>query len=118
MGQTVTLQTFGGDGGLATVGAIQANCPAQLSDLNVQYGTFSIPANATGDQTDAITFSTPFANATDVVLLTPTSLGTTAAVLSGPVLATAVSKTGFTASVDVGTAGTGDITGYYLAFGH
>jgi hypothetical protein len=103
-------------GGQETVGSVQAAFPFELTGLNVQYGTFSCTGTATGTQSDAIAFSGAFATATDLVLLTYTSLG--GAVVNGGPVAASVTANGFTATVDVTTAGTGAVTGYYVAFGH
>ncbi len=84
----------------------------------VKTGTFSIVSTATGVATDAITYTNAFPNATNVVLLTLTGLG--GAVLNGGSYAPTadVSNTGFTASVSITTAGTTNVTGTWVAFGH
>ena len=128
MSLPISLPSFGGD---ATVGAVSTTYPFQPrvdvtnvlgasdgveADEQVKLGTFSITGTATGTATDVITFPTAFPTATDGVLLTFTSLG--GASISGGPVATAVSATGVTVSVDITTAGTGDVTGTYLALGH
>lgn len=84
----------------------------------VKTGTFTITGTAIATATDAITFTNEFPNACDAVLLTLSSLGG-AVINGGAVAPTAnVSKTGFTASADITTAGTGNVTGTWVAFGH
>ncbi len=126
----VTLPVFGGQ---ESVGSMQVGYPFTAgTDVTqtlvasdglqaveyVKVGTFSVNAAATGEQTDAITFAHAFPNACDAVVFGLTSLGTTTAVINGGPVAASVTAAGFTATVDVTTAGTGNVTGYYVAFGH
>lgn len=135
MSDPIVLQTMGGDatvGGIATtypftlgvdtnsptaasVGALAAGSGLTAGAL-VQLGTFSITGTAAGTVDDAVIFATAFPTATDGVLLTFTSLG--AAVINGGAYAASVTASGFNATVDITTAGTGDVTGVYVAFGH
>lgn len=101
----------------ADVGALAASDGIQAGEL-VKAGTFSVTAAATGDQTDAITFTTAFPTACDAVLFGLSSLGTAAAAINGGPFAASISKTGFTATLDITTAGTGNVTGYWVALGH
>ncbi|NMP20766.1 hypothetical protein [Sulfobacillus harzensis] len=128
MSNPVVLPSFGGD---KSVGSVATAYPFQPGvDLTnvlgasdgvastelVKIGTFSVTGTASGSADDAITFAHAFPNATDAVLLTFTALG--GATINGAAYAASVSATGFTATVDITTAGTGDITGVYVAFGH
>ena len=135
MSQPIVLSSFGGD---ATVGSIATDYPltpgvdvnfqsaAQTGALAasagltagelVKAGTFSVAGTAAGTIDEAIAFATAFPTATDAVLLTFTSLG--GAVINGGAYAASVAASGFNATVDITTAGTADVTGYYVAFGH
>ena len=130
MPQNVSIPQFGAQ---ETVGAIATTYPfAAGTDVTqaliasdgfqaleyVKTGTFSIVSTATGVATDAVSFTNAFPAACDAVLLTLTSLG--GAVLNGGAYAPTanVSATGFTASASITTAGTTNITGTWVAFGH
>lgn len=128
MSQPVTIPSFGGD---ATVGSVATDYPFQpnvdvtnvlgasdgvASNELVKIGTFSITGTAAGAVDDAITFAHAFPTACDGVLLTFTALG--GATINGGAYAANVAATGFNATVDITTAGTANVTGYYVAFGH
>ena len=101
----------------AGIGALAASDGLSVGEL-VKTGTFSVSAAATGAQSEAVTFTNAFPTACDAVVFGLTSLGSTAAVVNGGPVASSVSKTGFTATVNVTTAGAGSVTGYWIAFGH
>ena len=128
MSEPVVLPSFGSD---KTVGSIATSYPFQpgvdvtnvleasdgvASNELVKIGTFSIPSTATGTADDAITFAHAFPTATDAVLLSFTALG--GATINASAYAASVAASGFHATVDITTAGTTDITGVYVAFGH
>lgn len=128
MSNSVTLQEMGGQstvGGIATqypfAAGVDVTQTMETSDgfqavELVKTGTFSIVSTATGVATNAITFSNAFPAACDGVLLTFTSLG--GAVINGGPYAASVTAAGFTASTSITTAGTTNITGTWVAFGH
>ncbi len=135
MSTPVVIPSFGGD---ATVGTVATTYPftpgidtvlqtaeqtgalAAGSGLHaggiVQVGTFSVTGTATGTATEAITFATAFPTSCSAVMVSLTGLG--AAVINGGAYATSPSATGVTVNVDITTAGTGDVTGNYVAYGY
>lgn len=128
MSNPIVLPSFGGD---ASVGSVATTYPFQpgvdvtnvlgasngvASNELVKIGTATLSVAAAGTAADAITFADAFPTACDAVLLTLGGLG--GATVNGGVYAASVSATGFTASLDVTTAGTGSVTAYYVAFGH
>ncbi len=135
MSEPVVFSSFGGDstvGSIATqyplapgvdvlhdtaagVGALAASNGAVAGEL-VKVGTATLAVGTAATATDAITFTEAFPTACDAVLLTLGGLG--GAVVNGPAYAASVSTSGFTASLDVTTAGSGNVTAYYVAFGH
>lgn len=135
MSQPIVFSSFDGDhpvGAIATqypltpgvdvshdtaagVGALAASNGAHAGEL-VKIGTATLAVGSSGTATDAITFADAFPTACDGVQLTLGGLG--GASLNGGPYAASVSASGFTASVDVTTAGSGNVTAYYVAFGH
>ena len=135
MSQPVVFSSFGGDktvGSIATqypltpgvdvthdtaagVGALATSNGAVAGEL-VKLGTTTLAVGAAGTATAAITFANAFPAACDAVLLTLGGLG--GAVINGGPYAASVSASGFTASLAVTTAGSGNVTAYYVAFGH
>lgn len=129
---------FSSFGGTATVGAVQTSYPltpgvdvvhdtaANVGGLaasdglvageHVKAGTVSVSVAATGVATTAVSFAAAFATGCDAVFLTLEGLG--GAVINGGPYVSSVSATGFSANLDVTTAGTGSVTIYYVAFGH
>lgn len=124
MSLPVVLPSFGGDATVTTVtttypfaagrdvpDAVQGPTGEQL-----QLGTWSVSGTEVQTASVAVTFASAFPTATDAVLVSLTSLG--GAVINGGAAVTRATVSGCTIAVDVTTAGTGDITGTYLALGH
>jgi len=128
MSQQVGIPVYGGR---ETVGAVATAYPFQAGvDLTgvlatgsglaavetVQAGTVIFTVTAAGTATDAVAFATAFPTACDAVIVSLGGLG--GAVVNGPAYAADVTSAGFTASLDVTTAGTAAVTGTWIAFGH
>ena len=128
MSESVGIPAYGGR---QTVGAISTTYPFQpgvdvtgvlatgsglAAVESVQAGSFSVSVAAAGTSTAAVTFSPAFPSACDAVLLTLNGLG--GAVVNGAPYAASVASGGFTASLDVTTAGTGSVSGSWVALGH
>ena len=135
MSQPIVIPSFGGDASVgaiqtqypftagvdfpmptaANIGALAASNGVQAGEL-VKIGTATLAVGTATTATDAITFADAFPTACDGVQLTLSGLG--GAVVNGAPYAASVSASGFTASLDVTTAGSGNVTAYYVAFGH
>ena len=128
MSDPIVLPSFGGD---ARVGSIATQYPFQpgvdvtnvlgasqgaASTETVKIGTVSVSVAAAGTASGTVAFAAAFPTSTDSVMLTLGGLG--GAVINGGPVAASITATGFDATVDVTTAGTGDVTVYWMALGH